>query len=90
MSAKQQEIAEAPKQAGQGEAPEAELGVGALEVEQNRESLAGNDLLEEILSRENLLQALQRVKSNRGAPGVDGMTVGELPQYLKDAGRNET
>lgn len=60
------------------------MGVGALAVEQGRESPAGEvRLLEEILSRENLLQALQRVKSNRGAPGSDGMTVKELPQYLK-------
>ena len=28
-------------------------------------------------------QALQRVKANKGSPGVDGMTVDELPEYLK-------
>jgi hypothetical protein len=31
--------------------------------------------MEEICERENLKQALKRVKSNKGAPGVDGMTV---------------
>ena len=40
-------------------------------------------LLEEVLRRENLILALQRVKSNRGAPGADGMTVEELPAYLR-------
>ena len=40
-------------------------------------------VMEEIVSRENLKSALQRVKANQGSPGIDGMTVGELPQYLK-------
>jgi len=42
-------------------------------------------LLEQALDRENLLAALKRVKANRGAPGIDGMTVNELPEYLKEA-----
>ena len=40
-------------------------------------------LMEEVLRRENLFTALKRVKSNKGSPGVDGMTVSELPVYLK-------
>lgn len=40
-------------------------------------------LLEEVLERENLRAALKRVKSNKGAPGIDGMTVNELPKFLK-------
>jgi len=42
-------------------------------------------LLEQVLDRENLLRALKRVKANRGAPGIDGMTVMELPKYLLEA-----
>lgn len=42
-------------------------------------------LMEEILRRENLLNALKRVQANQGAPGVDGMTVAELPDYLRKA-----
>jgi len=42
------------------------------------------NLLEEVLRRENLLTALRRVQSNKGAPGVDGVTVEELPAYLKE------
>ena len=34
-------------------------------------------------SRENLYAALERVQKNGGAPGVDGMTVEELPEYLR-------
>ena len=44
----------------------------------------GEDLLEQVLSRENLFAALDRVKANRGAPGIDGMTVKELPEHLKE------
>ena len=40
-------------------------------------------LLEEVLRRENLIAALNRVQSNKGAPGVDGMTVEALSPYLK-------
>jgi RNA-directed DNA polymerase len=40
-------------------------------------------LLEEVLRRENLIAALRRVRSNKGAPGTDGMTVLELPVYLR-------
>jgi RNA-directed DNA polymerase len=39
-------------------------------------------LLEEVLRRENMRRALKRVRSNKGAPGIDGMTVEELVPYL--------
>lgn len=39
--------------------------------------------LERILSRDNLLQAMKKVISNKGSHGVDGMTVYELKQFLK-------
>lgn len=40
-------------------------------------------LMEDILERENMLRALKRVRANKGAPGIDGMTVDRLPAYLK-------
>ena len=40
-------------------------------------------LLEKTLERENMKRACQRVKQNGGAPGVDGMTVTMLAEYLK-------
>ena len=43
-------------------------------------------LLEEILGRDNLNNAFKRVKSNKGAHGVDGMEVDELLQYFKTNG----
>jgi RNA-directed DNA polymerase len=42
--------------------------------------------MEEVCERENCKQALQRVKANKGSPGIDGMTVEELPGYLKQHG----
>lgn len=41
-------------------------------------------LMEEVLRRENLFAALKRVKSNKGSAGVDRMRVNELPEYLKE------
>ena len=41
-------------------------------------------LMEEVVERENLKQALKRVRSNKGGPGVDKMTVDELPAHLKE------
>jgi len=40
-------------------------------------------LMEKVVDRDNLLMALRNVKRNGGAPGIDGMTVEELPDYLK-------
>jgi RNA-directed DNA polymerase len=42
----------------------------------------GSSLWERMLSKENLLAALDRVEANRGAPGVDGMTTAELRPWL--------
>ena len=63
--------------------------VGREEIESRRavtvsESPAStNRLMEEVCERENLIEALQRVKANKGSAGVDGMTVGEFTDYLK-------
>ncbi len=45
-----------------------------------------NELLEKILSRDNMNVAYKRVKGNKGASGTDDMTVDELLQYLKENG----
>jgi len=42
-----------------------------------------NRLMEEVCERENLKEALRQVKANKGSAGVDGMTVGQLTDYLK-------
>jgi RNA-directed DNA polymerase len=40
-------------------------------------------LLERILSRENMEWAWKRVKANKGAPGVDGITIEEFPDQTR-------
>ena len=44
---------------------------------------SNSQLMERILERENLVRALKRVRKNKGAPGVDGMTVDQLTGYLR-------
>lgn len=42
-----------------------------------------SQLLEEILSRGNMILAYKKVKANKGASGIDGITVEEIDEYLK-------
>ncbi len=42
------------------------------------------ELWELFLSRDNLVRALRRVEQNGGAPGVDGITTGQLGRWLKE------
>src|SRR3974377_846941 len=42
-----------------------------------------NRLMEAVCERENLKAALRQVKANKGSPGVDGMSVVGLKDYLK-------
>jgi RNA-directed DNA polymerase len=42
-----------------------------------------NRLMEEVCERENLKEALRRVKANKGSAGIDRMTVGGIADYLK-------
>jgi RNA-directed DNA polymerase len=56
----------------------------SLPTVKGSESPAGTDrLMEEVCERENLKEALRRVKANKGSAGVDGITVGQLADYLK-------
>jgi RNA-directed DNA polymerase len=70
---------------GRSEAPRAsEEGTESHTAKRGTESPAiGEQLMEEVCGRENCKQALARVKANKGSPGVDGMTVQDLPEYLK-------
>ena len=42
-----------------------------------------SSLMVRVLDRNNLVRALKQVQRNKGAPGVDGMTVDDLPAFLK-------
>jgi RNA-directed DNA polymerase len=69
-----------------GEAPSAAAGESeacAAKACLERPAVAGPPM-EAIVERENLKKALAQVKRNKGAAGVDGMTVEDLPAYLKE------
>ncbi len=70
----------------------------ALRVEQSGEAgravngaeRSGSDhhaehiLMEMVVERGNAIKALKRVRKNKGSPGIDGMRVEELPDYLRE------
>lgn len=68
-----------------GEAQRAAMeGTESLAAKRGTESPAiGEQLMEEVCERENCRQALARVRANKGSAGVDGMTVHELADFLK-------
>ena len=67
---------EAPRVSTEGtESPVVKRGTESLAIDEH--------LMEEVCGRENCKQALARVKANKGSAGVDGMTVNELPEFLK-------
>ena len=58
---------------------------GASKSTASQENLnpEGHQLMEEVLTQENMTGAMKRVEQNQGAAGIDDMTVGELKGYLK-------
>jgi RNA-directed DNA polymerase len=45
---------------------------------------AGGPSMEAVVERGNLMKALEQTQRNKGAPGVDGMTIGKLAPHLKE------
>ena len=52
-----------------------------MELQEQPEPL---DLFERVLSRENMAMAWQQVKANKGAAGVDGMTIDDFPEFARE------
>jgi RNA-directed DNA polymerase len=73
------------REESRSEAPTASAkGTESLAAKRRAESPAiGGQLMEEVCERENCKQAWAQVKANKGSPGVDGITVHDLPGYLK-------
>ena len=55
------------------------------DVTQRRDSKPAfsDNLFERVLQRDNILKAWQRVRANKGAAGIDGMTIDEFPAWAK-------
>src|SRR5215468_3374516 len=80
----QRRLARAPVE--RGEAPIAgDLGVEPIIAATEPESTAATmRLMEEVCERENLVRAWQRVRDNKGASGVDGMTIDDTKSFLRE------
>ena len=69
--------------AGRGEAPRSRRSEEAPTATRGNERSGVSGLMERVCERSNLQAALKRVRKNKGSPGIDGMTVDELPDYLR-------
>lgn len=69
-----------------GEAPRAVRGgtESSMAGRRTESPAISEQLMEEVIERDNLREALRRVKANKGSPGVDGMRVDEVAGYLKE------
>jgi group II intron reverse transcriptase/maturase len=68
----------------EGETIEGQRSGEARLAENGNERSGTNNLMEEVVERSNVEQALKRVRKNQGSPGMDGMSVDELPSYLAE------
>lgn len=59
------------------------VGVSTSTAGQDNSELREHQLMEEVLTKENMTKAMKRVEANKGAAGIDDMTVGGLNGYLK-------
>lgn len=55
---------------------------------QNDINMYDSMLMEKILDRDNMNEAFKRVKKNKGSHGIDGLTIDELQEYLKEHGEH--
>ena len=67
---------------GRGEAPSVGRSVETLTAPREAEGSGASGLMERVVSRPNMLAAYKRVRENKGSPGIDGLTVEELPVWL--------
>ena len=67
-----------------GEAPRVQRSGEARTAASESERSGTATLMERVVERGNVQAALKRVRQNQGSPGVDGMTVDELPEYLAE------
>jgi len=66
-----------------GEAPNVRWSGEADPAVQGDERSGSDRLMERVVERGNCLAALKRVRKNKGSPGIDGMTVDGLPDFLR-------
>jgi group II intron reverse transcriptase/maturase len=67
-----------------GEAPQGQRSGEARTARHGHGGSGTDRLMEQVVERGNVTAAVKRVRQNQGSPGVDGMTVEELPTYLAE------
>ena len=72
---------------GEGATGAAAREEGQVTTALSRERALTSRLIEKVYVRESLNRAYMRVKSSKGAPGIDGMTVVELYGWIKEHGK---
>ena len=79
------ERAGSPAAQGERDYPTGTLGVEERQTfaAQSERRALTQELMEQVVEYDNLNQAYKRVKANKGAPGVDGMTVEELGAWAR-------
>ena len=76
--------AELPLRA-RGEAPQEQRSGEAWTATSGNGGSGTSTLMERVVERNNAKAALKRVRQNKGSPGIDGMTVNELPKHLVES-----
>ncbi len=66
-----------------GEAPNVQRSVEALTAANENERSSDERLMEKVVEEGNMHAAMKRVRQNKGSPGIDGMSVEELPRYME-------
>jgi RNA-directed DNA polymerase len=69
-----------------GEAPQGQRSGEARTAMSGHGGSGTDHLMERVVERGNVTAAVKRVRQNKGSPGVDGMTVDELPMYWVEHG----
>ena len=65
-----------------GETPNGQRSVVALTTAHDEKRSSNEQLMEQVVAESNMLAALKRVRRNKGSPGIDGMSVEELTEYM--------
>jgi len=73
----------APGVAGEAQAAEGGRVESCISPHENQSPTSPLTVMQEVLEPENLKAALRQVQVNKGSAGVDGMSVAQLPAYLK-------
>ena len=80
----QLELAFTKGKAGEARKPEERRAEDGAATAGNQNPVSCGPTMEEVLERENLRKALGQVRRNKGAPGIDGMTVEQLAAHLRE------